>query len=179
MHKVKDNIFCKDVIGPHFKEVCSFQTHEQKDDFYLPEASTVMGVSLSDPRMILFCGRRTLCHQDFRFYLSTKLPKPSFSASIAATTTLVNFGVSTDTLIEDLLSRTFARIRPELHHERITALRNLQLLKDTLFHLSQVLKSRVLSSGHQVILNSPKSLQFITNITQARLQVCWNVCLFI
>ena len=130
-----------------------------------------MGVYLSDPRMILFCGRRTLCHQDFRFYLSTRLPKPRFSASIAATTTLINFGVSTDTLIEDLLSRTFARIRPDLYRERITALRNLQLLKDTLFQFSQVLKSRVLATGQQVILNSPKSLQFITNITQARLQV--------
>ncbi|XP_076457719.1 uncharacterized protein LOC143291635 isoform X3 [Babylonia areolata] len=124
-----------------------------------------------DPRMILFCGRRTLCHQDFRFYLSTQLPKPRFSAAIAATTTLVNFGVSNDTLIEDLLARTFASIRPELHRERITALRNLQLLKDTLYQFSGVLKGRVLSSGQKAMLSSPKSLQFITNITQARLQL--------
>ncbi|XP_070202269.1 uncharacterized protein [Littorina saxatilis] len=124
-----------------------------------------------DPRMILFCGRRTLCHQDFRFYLSTKHVRPRFASTISTTTTLINYGVSNDTLIEDLLARTFARIRPDLHRERITALRNLQLLKDTLYQFSQVLKSRVLSRGHEVMLNTPKSLQFITNITHARLQL--------
>nr|KAG5694047.1 hypothetical protein BaRGS_025626 [Batillaria attramentaria] len=91
-----------------------------------------------EPRMIMFCGRRTLCHQDFRFYLSTILPKPRFSSAITSTTTLINFGVSNDTLIEDLLSRIFARIRPELYQERISV---------------------------------PKALQFITNITEARLQL--------
>jgi hypothetical protein len=40
----------------------------------------------------------------------------------------------------------------------------------TLFGV-QVLKGRVLSTGQQAMLNSPKALQFITNITQARIQV--------
>jgi hypothetical protein len=71
--------------------------------------------------------------------MSTSIPKPRFPAAVSATTTLINFGVSQDTLIEDLLARTFAAIRPELHAERITALRNLQLLKDTLFQFSQVI----------------------------------------
>lgn len=119
----------------------------------------------------MFCGRRTLCHQDFRFYLSTILPKPQFSSVITSSTTLINFGVSNDTLIEDLLSRVFARIRPELHKERISGLRNLQLLKDTLFQFSHVLTNRMLTGGHENMLNSPKALQFITNITAARLQV--------
>ncbi|KAK7479595.1 hypothetical protein BaRGS_00029144 [Batillaria attramentaria] len=117
-----------------------------------------------EPRMIMFCGRRTLCHQDFRFYLSTILPKPRFSSAITSTTTLINFGVSNDTLIEDLLSRIFARIRPELYQERISGLRNLQLLKDTLFQFSHVLTNRMLTGV-------PKALQFITNITEARLQL--------
>nr|KAG5702033.1 hypothetical protein BaRGS_015768 [Batillaria attramentaria] len=124
-----------------------------------------------EPRMIMFCGRRTLCHQDFRFYLSTILPKPRFSSAITSTTTLINFGVSNDTLIEDLLSRIFARIRPELYQERISGLRNLQLLKDTLFQFSHVLTNRMLTGGHENMLNSPKALQFITNITEARLQL--------
>lgn len=121
--------------------------------------------------MILFCGRRTLCHQDFRFYLSTNIAKPHFSSVIASTTTLINFGISTDTFTEDLLSRVFARIRPNLYKERISGLRNLQLLKDTLYNFSQVLNNRVLASGHEAMLNSPKSLQFVASITEARLQV--------
>jgi hypothetical protein len=76
--------------------------------------------------------------------MSTSIPKPRFPAAVSATTTLINFGVSQDTLIEDLLARTFAAIRPELHAERITALRNLQLLKDTLFQFSQVMFLKML-----------------------------------
>lgn len=129
---------------------------------------------MTEPRMIMFCGRRILCHQDFRFYLSTVLPKPRFSPAIASITTLINFDVSHDTLTEDLLSRLFARIRPDLYQEWVHGLRNLQLLKDTLFHFSHILKSRVLASGRsgqEGLLSSPKSLQFITNLTEARLQV--------
>ena len=83
--------------------------------------------------MILFCGRRTLCHPDFRFYLSSGEQKPQLNAITASSVTLINFGVSHDTLTEDLLTRVFARVRPELFRERSKALQNLQRQKDTLY----------------------------------------------
>ena len=61
--------------------------------------------------MIKFCGRRILCHPDFRVYLSVPRAKPNLSPSTASNTTLVNFGSSSQTLVDDLLIRAFARIR--------------------------------------------------------------------
>ncbi|GFO25145.1 dynein beta chain, ciliary-like, partial [Plakobranchus ocellatus] len=124
-----------------------------------------------EPRMILFCGRRTLCHPDFRFYLSSSEQKPQLNAITASSFTLINFGVSHDTLTEDLLTRVFARVRPELFKERSKALKNLQRQKDTLYRFSETVKDQVLSGGQEAMLSSPKALQFITNITDAKLQL--------
>lgn len=120
--------------------------------------------------MIRFCGRRVLCHQDFRFYLSTPLPKPRFNPEVASTTTLINYGVSHDTLTEDLLTRAFSRIRPELYKEKRIALRNMQLQKDTLLRLSDIVKEKVLTN-QEAMLGSAKALTFITDITNAKIEV--------
>ena len=124
--------------------------------------------------MIRFCGRRVLCHQDFRFYLSTPLPKPRFNPEVASTTTLINYGVSHDTLTEDLLTRAFARIRPELYKEKRIALRNMQLQKDTLLRLSDIVKEKVLTN-QEAMLGSAKALTFITDITNAKIEVSSNL----
>ncbi|XP_055866060.1 uncharacterized protein LOC106055129 isoform X2 [Biomphalaria glabrata] len=124
-----------------------------------------------EPRMILFCGRRILCHPNFRCYLSTHLSKPKFNPVTASSVTLINFGVSHDTLTEDLLTRLFARIRPDLFAERKRALKNLQLQKNTLYRFSEIVKDQVLAGGQEAMLSSPKALQFITNITEAKLQL--------
>ncbi|XP_056010102.1 uncharacterized protein LOC125667097 [Ostrea edulis] len=123
-----------------------------------------------EARMIKFCGRRVLCQPDFRFYLSTPLAKPRFNPEVASTTTLINFGVSHDTLTEDLLTRAFARMRPELYQERCRALKNLQLEKDTLLHLSEIVKSHVLSN-QAGILGSAKALKYITDMTNAKIEL--------
>lgn len=124
--------------------------------------------------MIRFCGRRVLCHQDFRFYLSTPLPKPRFNPEIASTTTMINYGVSHDTLTEDLLTRAFSRIRPELYKEKRIALRNMQLQKDTLLRLSDIVKEKVLTN-QEAMLGSAKALTFITDITNAKIEVNMNL----
>lgn len=122
-----------------------------------------------EARMIKFCGRRVLCQPDFRFYLSTPLAKPRFNPEVASTTTLINFGVSHDTLTEDLLTRAFARMRPELYQERCKTLKNLQLQRDTLLYLSEIVKSHVLSN-QAGILGSPKALKYITDMTNAKME---------
>eukprot|EP00105_Crassostrea_gigas_P044993 XP_019929141.1 PREDICTED: dynein beta chain, ciliary isoform X4 [Crassostrea gigas] len=123
-----------------------------------------------EARMIKFCGRRVLCQPDFRFYLSTPLAKPRFNPEVASTTTLINFGVSHDTLTEDLLTRAFARMRPELYQERCKTLKNLQLQRDTLLYLSEIVKSHVLSN-QAGILGSPKALKYITDMTNAKMEL--------
>lgn len=134
--------------------------------------------------MIRFCGRRVLCHQDFRFYLSTPLPKPRFNPEVASTTSMINYGVSHDTLTEDLLTRAFARMRPELYKEKRVALRNMQLQKDTLLRLSDIVKEKVLTN-QEAMLGSAKALTFITDITNAKIEVrskfmsITGLCLFI
>lgn len=120
--------------------------------------------------MIKFCGRRILCHQDFRFYLSTPLPKPKFNPEIASTTTIINFGVSHDTLTEDLLTRAFARIRPDLYKERILALKNVEVQKKTLHHLSNTVRDKVLTN-QEAIMGSAKAVKFITDFTNAKVEV--------
>ncbi|KAJ8316217.1 hypothetical protein KUTeg_006231 [Tegillarca granosa] len=92
---------------------------------------------------------------------------------IASSTTLINFGVSHDTLTEDLLSRAFARIRPELYKERNIALRNMQLQKDTLLRLSDIVKEKVLTN-QEAMLGSAKALKFITDITNAKIESVHN-----
>ena len=120
--------------------------------------------------MIKFCGRRILCHEDFRFYLSTPLPKPKFNPEIASTTTIINFGVSHDTLTEDLLTRAFARTRPDLYKERILALKNVEVQKKTLHHLSVTVRDKVLTN-QEAIMGSAKAVKFITDFTNAKVEV--------
>ena len=79
----------------------------------------------AEPRLIKHAGRKILCHPRFKLFMATTLPKPRFSPVIASTTTLVNFGVSNETLVDDLLMRAFARIRPELYKERRLALKSM------------------------------------------------------
>ena len=120
--------------------------------------------------MIRFCGRRILCHQDFRFYLSSPLAKPKFNPEIASSTTIINFGVSHDTLTEDLLSRSFARSRPDLYKERIQALKNVEILKKTLNQLSATVRDKVLTN-QEAIMGSAKAVKFITDFTNAKVEV--------
>ena len=128
--------------------------------------------------MIRFCGRRILCHQDFRFYLSTPLPKPKFNSGIASTTTIINFGVSHDTLTEDLLSRAFARIRPDLYKERVLALKNIELQKKTLQYLSVTVRDSLLTN-QEAIMGSAKAVKFIMDFTNAKVEVCYKQCFLI
>jgi hypothetical protein len=67
-------------------------------------------------------------------------------------------------------------MRPELYQERCRALKNLQLEKDTLLHLSEIVKSHVLSN-QAGILGSAKALKYITDMTNAKIEVS-NVAIY-
>ena len=96
----------------------------------------------SDPRLIKHAGRKILCHPNFKLYLQTKIAKPNFSPTIASSTTLVNYGSSNETLVDDLLMRAYARVRPELYKERRLALRAVHLNYVGLTQVRRVLTGR-------------------------------------
>ncbi|CAH1797693.1 unnamed protein product [Owenia fusiformis] len=96
-----------------------------------------------ESRMIIYCGRRSLCHPTFHLYMSTDLPKPKYSATVACTTTLVNYGISTEAMVDDLLARAFTRVRPELYRERRLALKGISQDQELLIQIADDQKQDV------------------------------------
>ena len=72
-------------------------------------------LTVAEARMVKYCGRRILCNPTFRLYMVSPLAKPAFSPHIASVTTLINYGCSNENIIDDLLLRAFARLRPDLY----------------------------------------------------------------
>ena len=78
-----------------------------------------------ETRLIRFVGRRVMCQKDFRLFLSTSEGNPQFSSFVSSLTTLISYATSNETLVDDLLMRAFAKLRPELYNERRQALTNI------------------------------------------------------
>ncbi|XP_023931015.1 dynein beta chain, ciliary-like [Lingula anatina] len=121
-----------------------------------------------EPRMIRFCGRRILCHPDFRLNLATRSHKPQFSPHVASRTTLINYGMSGETLVEDLLSRAFARVRPELYKERKLALKNIHRQKEVLDRIMEYSKRDMLGHGDSW---DEREVEFISDAQQKKTQM--------
>ena len=86
---------------------------------------------LTDARLIKYCGRRLLGHENFHVTLATGLPNPHFSPRIASNTMLLNYNASPETMREELLDRAFVRVTPQLHAERRKVLAALQQHRNT------------------------------------------------
>ncbi|XP_033641711.1 dynein beta chain, flagellar outer arm-like [Asterias rubens] len=95
-----------------------------------------------DARLIKYCGRRLLGHQNFCVSMTTSLPNPQFSPRIASTTTLINYSPSPEALKEALLARAFWRVSPALYAERRKVLRAIRQHRSTL----QVLEEQLLQT---------------------------------
>lgn len=57
-------------------------------------------------------------HDDFRFYITTKLPNPHYSPEISATVTLINFTLAPSGLEDQLLALVVANERPDLEEAK-------------------------------------------------------------
>lgn len=57
-------------------------------------------------------------HDDFRFYITTKLPNPHYSPETAATVTLINFTLAASGLEDQLLALVVANERPDLEEAK-------------------------------------------------------------
>ncbi|XP_072048734.1 uncharacterized protein [Amphiura filiformis] len=97
---------------------------------------------MEDARLIKYCGRRLLGHENFHVTLATGHPNPHFSPRIASSTMLLNYNASPETMREELLDRAFARVTPHLHAERSKVLAALQQHRNTVQALEdQLLKT--------------------------------------
>ncbi|KAJ3087451.1 Dynein heavy chain 1, axonemal [Quaeritorhiza haematococci] len=81
-------------------------------------------------------------HEDFRFYMTTKLPNPSYSPETSATVTLVNFTLAPSGLEDQLLAIVVANERPDLSEAKTQLMvnnaqmkRELKDLEDKILHL--------------------------------------------
>ncbi|KAJ3395883.1 Dynein heavy chain 1, axonemal [Lobulomyces angularis] len=70
-------------------------------------------------------------HDDFKFYMTTKLPNPSYSPETAATVTLVNFTLAPSGLEDQLLAIVVANERPDLEEAKnLLVVNNAQMKKE-------------------------------------------------
>ncbi len=130
-----------------------------------------------EPRMIKYCGRRILCHEDFRLYLATPMSHPKFSSIVASSTTLINYSSSNETLVDDLLTRAFARVRPDLYVERRLALKNVYQLTNIVLQIQEMsgekLDMEEARSRKEVL--PEKNVEFIAQLTTKKNLVRLNL----
>ncbi|KAJ3125137.1 Dynein heavy chain 1, axonemal [Nowakowskiella sp. JEL0407] len=70
-------------------------------------------------------------HEDFRFYITTKLPNPHYSPETSATVTLLNFTLAPSGLEDQLLAIVVANERPDLEEAKSQlVLNNAQMKKE-------------------------------------------------
>ena len=80
-------------------------------------------------------GRRVLCNPNFRLYLSSRECIPAMDITLASMVNIVNYNTSPETLEDDLLHRSFARLRPDLFSESRLANFGIQLAGDNMHQL--------------------------------------------
>ncbi|RKO95611.1 hypothetical protein CAUPRSCDRAFT_12690, partial [Caulochytrium protostelioides] len=70
-------------------------------------------------------------HQDFKFFMTTKLPNPVYPPEVCATVNIVNFTLSPDCLEDQLIALVVAHERPDLEETRNQlAVANAQMQRD-------------------------------------------------
>ncbi|XP_078672103.1 uncharacterized protein LOC144911712 isoform X1 [Branchiostoma floridae x Branchiostoma belcheri] len=121
-----------------------------------------------EPYIIQYCGRRLQSPPSFHLYLSSLVTRPQLDAEIASTTALISYTTSSETLQEDLLSRTFARVRRDLYQEQKLALLAIREYRVALKSLAKRLAQRLLEGESDDIWDST---EFVTKVVQQKQQV--------
>lgn len=57
-------------------------------------------------------------HEDFKFYITTKLPNPHYTPEVSTKVTLVNFTLSPNGLEDQMLALVVAEERPDLEEAK-------------------------------------------------------------
>ena len=114
-------------------------------------------------------------NENFRLYLLTALPNPSFLPSVCNRVNVVNFTITFDCLVKQLLSSTVQHVQPELERNLIQLLGQVDKDKITL----QTLEDKALfmlehREGHllddQILVETLHRTKVMSEEIQARLE---------
>uniref|UniRef100_A0A0X3NP81 Dynein heavy chain 7, axonemal n=1 Tax=Schistocephalus solidus TaxID=70667 RepID=A0A0X3NP81_SCHSO len=99
---------------------------------------------------------------DFRFYITTKLRNPHYMPEVAVKVTLVNFMITSEGLVDQLLGIVVARERPELEEEKNKLILQGAANKKKLKELEDQILG-VLSSSEGNILEDESAIQVLNS----------------
>ncbi|XP_046731532.1 dynein axonemal heavy chain 1 [Silurus meridionalis] len=85
-------------------------------------------------------------HNDFKMYITTKLPNPHYSPEISTKVTLINFTLSPSGLQDQLLGRVVAEERPDLEDAKNQLIVSNALMKQELKEIEDQILLRLSSS---------------------------------
>ncbi|PSN37031.1 Dynein heavy chain 6 [Blattella germanica] len=119
--------------------------------------------------------------QNFRFYVTSKLPNPHYLPEICIQVTLVNFTVTPSGLEEQLLSDVVRLERPDLEEQRnelITRINNdknqLQLIEDKILRMLYASEGNILDDEDLIdTLNESKDINIQSSNTKDSMKK-WN-----
>ena len=89
--------------------------------------------------------------KDFRMYITTRLKNPHFPPETTAKITMVNFDISEDGLVDQLLGIIVARERPELEEERSQVISQINENKKNLEDIENKILSVLFSSKGNIL----------------------------
>ncbi|XP_068122143.1 uncharacterized protein [Hyperolius riggenbachi] len=96
--------------------------------------------------IISFNGHRLLCADSFRLYLTADELEPNLNTEISSGTTIINYNVSEESLIELLLRRTFAKLQPDLYSTFMETANIILVHQQNLTHLEKKTRKCFISS---------------------------------
>ena len=127
-------------------------------------------------QMCLRLGDSTVeYHEDFRFYITSKLRNPHYLPETSVKVTLLNMMITIDGLTDQLLGIAVARERPDLEEEKVRLVlqgaenaRQLKEVEDKIIEVLGSSEGSILESETAIeVISSAKELSNEINIKQA------------
>jgi dynein heavy chain len=111
--------------------------------------------------------------ENFRFYMTTKLPNPHYMPELCIKVTLINFIVTTSGLEDQLLGDVVAKERPDLEETRLKLVvsmandaKQLKELEDKTLHLLSTSEGNILDN--EPLINTLKNSKLTSGVIKGR-----------
>ena len=89
-------------------------------------------------------------HEDFKFYITTKLPNPHYTPEVSVKVTLINFTLSPSGLEDQMLGCVVAEERPDLEEAKNQLIVSNSIMKNELKELEDTILLRLSKSENPV-----------------------------
>lgn len=89
-------------------------------------------------------------HEDFKFYITTKLPNPHYTPEVSVKVTLINFTLSPSGLEDQMLGVVVAEERPDLEEAKNQLIVQNAIMKNELKELEDTILLRLSKSENPV-----------------------------